>query len=252
MICMNFNQIQQAFQWWFGQQFQQQWRESDRIRNHVMQEVFVMRRGIELSQQDAQIMYQNSQSWLEQLANLQQSLERLSDHLSPLFIEDSLPLAIQALATDWQQETQCPIQMDLPCEWQTESQESSQIVLSTFSQLLRLSSARHSGTEPIQVKLRQTGDFAELSVQVHNPDLDLGSPDLLSSGSASSGSASSGSESSVNQGAEDREWQYISRCFHCLTTGHCAYVQTGKTLTWLLRWQTTKDWNNSSFSKLEV
>jgi hypothetical protein len=217
-LYMNFYQVRQAFQWWSRQQFRQQWSESDRIRNGVMQDLFAMYRGIEVSQlQGANSILQNSKTWLEQAGQIQRSLEQLSHHLSPLFLEDSLPLALQATVSGWQAKTQHLIHVDVPLDWQANVQEHNQVVLNTLLAILETISSHQASSldlteHPIQICLAQRDNFAELLIEIE--------------GTRSSGKAI----------ARSQEWIYLRRCFHYLTGGRCIYRYRKNTLTWCLRW----------------
>jgi hypothetical protein len=206
---MDSYQVRQAFQWWSERQFRHQWLESDRIRNGMMQEMFALRRGLELWQnQDTQ----NSIGWLAQATHLQRSLEQLCHQLSPPFIEDSLPLAIQSMAESWQFESSCSTQVDVPTDWQAEPQSEDYVILATLSELLRLSLCYHQGMQPIQIKLTQVNQSAELIVRVET----------------------------AKALTHCDEWTYLSRCFRYLVGGTGTYQQTSESITWLLRWRTVK------------
>jgi hypothetical protein len=215
---MNFYQVRRAFQWWSGRQFRQQWLESDRIRNSVMQDLFALYRGIEISQlQGADTILQNSKIWLEQAGQIQRSLEQLSHHLSPLFLEDSLPLAIQATISDWQEKTQHSIEVKMPSDWQANVQEQNQMILSTLVEILHMISSHQLSSPdsveyPIQICLAQRGNLAELLIQIE------------------------GAQSEGEAIVCSKEWIYLRRCFHYLTGGKCTYRYKKDTLTWCLRW----------------
>jgi hypothetical protein len=213
-FSMNFYQVRQAFQWWSKRQFRQQWLESDRIRNGVMQDLFAMHRGMEVSQiQGSDIILQNSKTWLAQAGQIQRSLEKLSHHLAPLFVEDSLPLAIQTIVGDWQGKTQHAIEVNVPLDWQASAQEQNQMILSTLVEILQMISCLGAKDRPIQICLEQKANLAELLIQVE------------------------GSESEGKAIARSKEWKYLKRCFHYLTGGQCAYRYRENTLTWCLQWR---------------
>jgi hypothetical protein len=215
---MNFYQVRQAFQWWSRRQFHQQWLESDRIRNGVMQDLFAMHRGMEVSQiQGAATILQNSKTWLDQAGQIQRSLEQLSHHLSPPFLEESLPLAIQAMVGDWQEKTQYLVEINVPLDWKTNVHGQNQIVLSTLMEILHMISSHslsspESSKHPIQICLTQSGSLAKLLIQVE------------------------GAQSEGKAIARSKEWRYLRRCFHYLTGGQCACRYRENALTWCLRW----------------
>jgi hypothetical protein len=210
-VYMDSYQVRQAFRWWSERQFRHQGLESDRIRNGIMQEMFALRRGIELSpKQD--VVTQNSMDWLEQVKHLQRSLELLCHQLSPPFIEDSLPLTIQSMSEFWQLELSCTIQVDVPTDWQAEPQDKNHVVLAVLSELLRLSAFYCQGAQPIQIKLTQVDQVAELMVRAETAE-------AL---------------------AHSEEWTYLSRCFRYLVGGTGTCQQTPEAITWLLKWRIVK------------
>jgi hypothetical protein len=210
-VYMDSYQVRQAFRWWSERQFRHQGLESDRIRNGMMQEMFALRRGIELWHNQDNATH-NSIGWLAQATHLQRSLEQLCHQLSPPFIEDSLPLAIQSMAESWQLELSCSTQVDVSIDWQAEPQSKDYVILATLSELLRLSICYHQGIQPILIKLTQVNQVAELIVRVET----------------------------AKALAHCEEWTYLSRCFRYLTDGTGTCEQTSEAITWLLRWKTVK------------
>ncbi|MBF2072279.1 MAG: hypothetical protein IGS50_00730 [Synechococcales cyanobacterium C42_A2020_086] len=89
---------QQAMQWWESRRVLRLNTEVEVLRDQVLQELFTMRRCLELvSLETGEAADQQRHVWLAQVETLHQSLERLGFQLSPPYVEDSLPLAIQAL-----------------------------------------------------------------------------------------------------------------------------------------------------------
>ncbi|MBF2003244.1 MAG: hypothetical protein IGS38_21290 [Synechococcales cyanobacterium M58_A2018_015] len=89
---------QQAMQWWESRRVLRLNAEVEVLRDQVLQELFTMRRCLELdSLETGEAADQQRHVWLAQVETLHQSLERLGFQLSPPYVEDSLPLAIQAL-----------------------------------------------------------------------------------------------------------------------------------------------------------
>ena len=102
--------------------------------------MFTIRRGLELSLiGNAGVSAQESKVWLSQIERLHRSLETLSNDLSPLYLEESLSLAIQSvLETDRQIPPNLNLTLSLPAQWHYESPERSRVILTAFHELLRI------------------------------------------------------------------------------------------------------------------
>ncbi len=136
---------QQAWQWWHQKQAVQSHHTAESIRDGLLQQTFAFRRYLETagtSQSDHASPEQTHQ-WLARFQTFYQSLETLSDELSPPFIADSLPLALQFTLKNWQatQAQGTPqIQLALPQNWPTDQSapQQNQSILSIVSALLTL------------------------------------------------------------------------------------------------------------------
>ncbi|MEO1297840.1 MAG: hypothetical protein AAFW75_19070 [Cyanobacteria bacterium J06636_16] len=82
---------------WYQQQSALLAHEADSVRNSSLQQLFALRRSLELAaiapHDHAPEQYQ---TWIQQLESLQASLNGFMDRLIPPFAEESLPLAIAA------------------------------------------------------------------------------------------------------------------------------------------------------------
>ncbi|MGF1523511.1 MAG: hypothetical protein ACFBSF_14440 [Leptolyngbyaceae cyanobacterium] len=89
--------MHKAMREWHRQQSKLLANEADSVRDSSLQQLFVLRRSLELA---AIAPYSHTpeqyQTWLQQLELLQASLNRFMDRLIPPFAEESLPLAIAA------------------------------------------------------------------------------------------------------------------------------------------------------------
>jgi hypothetical protein len=142
------------------------------------------------------------------------SLEQLSDHLSPAYIEDSLPLAIQGVVESWQTyNSKLRIKIELPTAWRQESIERSLIILRVLDELLRITASELVRELSLKISLNQQGNLAELIVQILYPDV----PTLVSDWSR-----------------EDLE--YLSQTFEFLTSGQCSRRREELTVAWYFRW----------------
>ena len=95
---------QQALQWWHQRQLDRQHQSAERIRDGLLQDLFVIRRSLEVTQDQSQ-SYSGSHlaQVMEQLDSLHGDLEVISNHLSPPFAHDNFNLAVQYLLQQWQE-----------------------------------------------------------------------------------------------------------------------------------------------------
>ncbi len=144
------------------------------MRDSVLQELFTLRRGLELTALDPQFpagVADRCQTWLSQTETLQQLLEQLSYQLAPPYIEESLPLALQYLLEPWKlRYPDLQIQLQILANGLAESAEHNQIlvtILDEFFQMVLPSAASHS---PLQVCLHPHAQGGELTIQLSYAD----------------------------------------------------------------------------------
>lgn len=94
--------LRAAFQWWQDCWLRHSAEQEENLRDGVLQDALVLRRGIELalltglSPSSSELV-----GWLGQLEFLYQNLDRLGDRLNPPYIEDDLNLALQHMMGSW-------------------------------------------------------------------------------------------------------------------------------------------------------
>ena len=126
---------QRALQWWHRRQIGRLHDGAELIRDGILQDLFAIRRMLELTcDRQAPI----SPAHLQQLDDLHARLERVSNELSPAFIQDSLPLAIQHRLTGWQQRHNVPVTAQLPSGPFQSAGLSHHLVLTALEELLTL------------------------------------------------------------------------------------------------------------------
>ncbi|MGG6238584.1 hypothetical protein ACQ4N7_08065 [Nodosilinea sp. AN01ver1] len=110
--------------WWY--RYQAHWlnREADAIRNGLLQDLFAVRRQLELMLGDGGVAT---------VEHLYQSLENLGNRLSSPYLHDSLPLAIQQSLLDWP--LQVLVRAELPGQWPIEPVEHTMLLLSVLKYL---------------------------------------------------------------------------------------------------------------------
>ncbi|UBF25624.1 hypothetical protein K9N68_29330 [Kovacikia minuta CCNUW1] len=190
--------------------------EAEKIRDGLLQDSFVLRRNLEiLLTTTADKSLEQQPEWLVTIERLHRSLAGLSDRLSPPYIEDSLPLALKSMLESWQSQFQTStIITHLPSQWRIESYESSQVILTSLHELLRIAQSSPEQPTSITVSLGLQGNLGEIKVQFS----DLAPAILTASNRAT-------------------ELRYLSRAFQFLTAGECFYRYTDRTLTGYFRWR---------------
>jgi len=214
-------ETQQALQWWFQQQ--QRWlcQEAERVRNGLLQDTFVLRRDLEGSPQASEENLEHVQHrWLHQIQQLEGHLIRLSDDLSPPYLETSLPLSIRKWVQHIegtsinQSVMQQPIALDLPSAWQPEPLTHNQIILTSLDYLLALVTSETESVPPVMIRLQAHPHCAELVVQVDYPSV-----------------------AAAVKGVRSRELGYLRRSFWVLASGRSYYRRQQQVVFWHFRWR---------------
>lgn len=108
--------------WWHQHQAQKLGQVSDRIRNGLLQELFAVRRQLEISSQEQRdVTAYNYNRLLADLERIYDQLEHLSHDLNSPFVNscpDSLPIALQHAVQPWKDEL--TLNIELPITWPTE------------------------------------------------------------------------------------------------------------------------------------
>jgi hypothetical protein len=94
--------LRAAFQWWQDCWFRDAAHQEETIRDGALQEIFSLRRGLELSSLTGLPPPSSEISvWIDQLELLYRTFDRLGDRLHPPYLEDSLDLALQHMMGPW-------------------------------------------------------------------------------------------------------------------------------------------------------
>ncbi len=204
---------QKALQWWFQRQSIHLSHEAETIRDGLLQEAFTIRRSLELSlgENDYNSVKQ-SQDWLNKVENFHHSLQQLSDRLSPVNIEHSLPMAILWVLESWQiSHPQLKFQIYMPTYWRQEKFEQSIVVLRTLDEFLQITSA--GITESIHINLKPKGNLGELTIKSSYPNL-----------------------AAFKYYSYTNDLKYLSQTFKILTSGQSFCRKKNLTVTWYFRW----------------
>ena len=133
--------------WWQQKQMTNLRQEADSIRNGVLQEVFAIRRRLELCAEspgdrdcDRFSLACAPRTVELGLEKIHASLSQLSDRLDPPYVQDSLPLAIGYAADQWK--AALPITTHLPQTWPPEPAMQSHLLLTFLNALCKTLSDR--------------------------------------------------------------------------------------------------------------
>lgn len=114
--------------WCYRHQAQTLHNEAETIRNGILQDLFALRRKLELTCPLVGGEACTEEPCLEDIEQIYTALETLSDRLSSPYLQDSLPLAIQHALHPWQ--TAVSLTLDLPSTWAVEPPEHVTLILS--------------------------------------------------------------------------------------------------------------------------
>ncbi|NEP63283.1 MAG: hypothetical protein F6K31_41330, partial [Symploca sp. SIO2G7] len=196
--------------WWHSQQQQQQQAQAEIVRDGLLQEAFALRRQLEQSDCPGG----KSASYLKQVNRFYQSLESLSNQLSPPFVDDSLPLALQFLLKHRGQNDPS-IGLDPDTDWSANIVNGNLTLLSIVTELLPLLA---SDPEPVlKVRLWREADVNNLQI---TSDISNQQPQASP--------------------VKSVEMQYLQEIFHSLMSGTLNINQDDIKLTCQLSWPMVK------------
>lgn len=208
--------LQKALCWWSARQNQRYWDQSDQIINHLLQDLFIMRRELELNSTDkGNEPNPHAADWVKRFEQVYHSLHALSDCLIPPYVEESLPLAIQALIK--LRCLQCPnvnFGVDLPSHWHSNSTEQNRLILTLLDELLRITVLAVSAPLSLSIRGGTRQDAGELIVQITYPDWD-----------------------SLSKTYRSVEIEYWKQVFQFFVSGWCLVKNQELAVTWRLRWR---------------
>ncbi|MBX2864617.1 MAG: hypothetical protein KTR27_13800 [Leptolyngbyaceae cyanobacterium MAG.088] len=204
-------QRRKTWHWWHSQQQQQQHTQAEIVRDGLLQEAFALRRHLEKGSHPTQ----ETVPYLEQFNQFYRSLENLSNELSPPFIDDSLPLALQFVLKNHKQ-IETSLDLELETDWSCDGTESNRTLLSIVNELLPLLLPEAQIPElqiPLNVRLQRVGTMNNLQL----------------------------SRSMLNQQSKllllnSTELQYLKEIFHSLMSGTLDINQDDVELICQLSW----------------
>jgi glucose-6-phosphate-specific signal transduction histidine kinase len=152
---------------------------------------------------------------LRKFEDFHHSLKNLSDRLSPPFLEESFPLAIQHLLQLMQANNQAiDLELHLPKQWHHQESEFSRLMLSILDELLNIALAKIVKQTSVRVSLRELKGINKLRVQIVYPD-----------------------EATLVDTSNSKELRYLQQSFQMLTLGQCFSERKELSVTWYFLWQ---------------
>lgn len=200
-------EIQDAMQWWHQRRSLRSDQQAAEIRHHLLQELFSLRRSLELANSNAD----QHQQWLGKVEGLQRSLENLSHQLAPPYLEASLSLALQFAIEQWKvQHPEIQFEMHSTHSQQQDSLEHNRVILEVLNEWLRL----NLPVCDLAIALNHQGNDHTLMLQVNYADAEKLEATLKSV-----------------------EVQYLSRVFELLISGKTEVKQQGQRAVWYFFWK---------------
>lgn len=214
-LVVSYFRMRQVWQWRSQRHFLRSHEEAEIIRDQLLQQSFVMRRGLEsalMKTHDLEI-----EACLAQLNLFHQSLNELSDRLSPPYLEDDLSLAISHLLKSWKSE-HTTIHFQHPPIWNQAAHQSDAFILDGIDEVLRIVVTNLLTPKVIFVTLNNVRD--QLNLEIRIPD------------------------------AEDlnihSDLKHLSKAMRFLAGGQCAFSYRQQMLTWYYRQQRSVTFTKST------
>ncbi|MEC4816493.1 MAG: hypothetical protein SAK29_24990 [Scytonema sp. PMC 1069.18] len=214
-LIVSCRETRKALRWWYHKQHLRMYQEAESIRNKTLQELFVLRRHLELLEFN-QIEYGFDTHYLNNIQKVHNSLKELSEFLYPAHIDDSLPLAIRFLLESWKLRfSELNIKLELPEVWEDESEEQRRVLLMLIEELMEIFVLKSSSLPSILVTLESRNDKNNLKIEIEI------------------------AENNVSNSMYDshlEELDFLCRVFRTFTDGECSYRLESFIQTWNLSW----------------
>ncbi|MEA5464068.1 hypothetical protein [Leptothoe sp. PORK10 BA2] len=198
--------LEQLVHWWHRHQAEWLANEADGIRNGLLQDLFAIRRQLELTPDKEH----NSLALVE---GLYHELEALGNRLSSPYLHDSLPLAIQDALQQWPADL--ALSLSIPPHWPREPLEYVALLQSMIEHLRQMLIALPSKPQLLTLSLAEGHAGKQLSLQIDDDTATI--PSLIAY-------------------FEAADWAYHLNTFEILTGGKVSLSCTGNTILWQLTW----------------
>jgi len=209
-------QPRDALQWWHQRQVSRLHDGAELIRDGILQDLFAIRRSLELAHEAHEPVSQNS---LRQMEALHLRLEQVSNELSPAFVRDSLPHAVQYMLQNWQSRhpvVKLSAQLHQEQLWQPTPD--SRVALTTLAELLTLIADGLGADASLEVSLKYQENTAVLTVHLCR----LGNHQCQAI-------------------AQRKELSYLRQSFQLLANGDAAQAVSPSEIRWQFSWPMVND-----------
>ncbi|MBD0269869.1 MAG: hypothetical protein ICV77_16440 [Cyanobacteria bacterium Co-bin8] len=200
--------------WWYQYQTRLLIEEADSLRNGVLQDVFALRRHLELVNQPEIQDHGNSyESCLQEVEHIYKSLQALSDRISSPYLEESLPLALQHFLQPWR--SGLDLQVELIGFWETEPIEHIAVLLALLNQVLQAVTSAQAAPHRLYVSLKHQAAAKAFTLQVNYPQ-NLPQP--------------------LAKLSKSEDMTSLLQTFQWLSNGTTQIDRQAHALTWVLTW----------------
>jgi hypothetical protein len=192
-------------------------REAKNIQDKLLQELFVIRRDLELSLvNENDLPVNKGKAWLEKIAAFHHTIEQLNRQLLLSFPEENLSLAIQYLLIS--QRITSPslnLQLELPPTWNQDSPKRSRVILTILDELFWITLPPKAAVLQ-RVSLKSKGRTGKLEVEVMYPNQFV-----------------------LDAVIRSKDLKYLRQSFQLLASGKCSthLHQHPLSITWRLQWR---------------
>lgn len=194
----------QLLRWWHQHQTRWLASEADAVRNALLQDMFAVRRQLEL-------MAGEDIHALATVEHLYAALENLGDRLSSPYVQESLPLAVQHALKSWPSEL--TLEVKLPKHWPDEPMEYTTLLLSVLEHLRQSLVALPNLPQACTVDLAEEQGRKCLAVQLNLHGLPL-----------------------AVEHCKSADWVYHLSTFEAITGGQARCTYAGHVVLWQLTW----------------
>lgn len=201
--------------WWFGQEAIALAEQSDEIQNGLVQDLFALRLSLQSVSSDSAALTQHQQDWITTTTQIHHHFTALSFALTPPYLAESLPLAIQSHLKRWQlTHPDCKLQLEFCSDWQAGTVEYNRLILKMLETLLRLTVSPSFPANVLHICLSNRSTQAELIVKL------------------------TFANRSIRVAATHaKELKYLRYCFHCLIPGRCSTQHRLHEAVWRFQWK---------------
>lgn len=201
-------------QWWNQRRSLQAQRQANLIRDRLVQELFSLRRSLELAVLNP-VDSDHYQQWLVQVEELQRSLLDLSHELAPPYLEASLPLALQyEIEQRKVQYPQLRFEIQLEHCWQQNSLEQNQVIIGVLSEWCSVNLPLCDQKAEVAMTLEHHNNCNTLMIQ-----------------------ANYSSQERLEAILNSVELQHLRRVFELLVLGKTEVKQQGQQAIWYFFWK---------------